>query len=282
MKFLFNKIYVKSIRRIIKLPPVKTVLIKYVPHFQSISESIYVRYKDSESNLLDILCNKNKISLDIGSLWGGYTILLRSHSSQVHSFEPNISNYNFLVRSFKNDVNVKIHNLAVSDVEDTLTLRVPEDSPGNATIAEENKLENFENVSEYSVRTITLDNVDPRNVGFIKIDIEGHEYSALKGMQRILKMQRPNLLVEIEERHNKGALYRVLSFMKNLDYGAFYLVEGNLCDADNFAVSSLQIPKNRNTNKYINNFIFIPAERKDSFLSNIESRGIKPIVFEKI
>jgi FkbM family methyltransferase len=40
-------------------------------------------------------------------------------------------------------------------------------------------------------------------VGFIKIDVEGHELAVINGATTLLTTQRPLLLIEIEARHHR-------------------------------------------------------------------------------
>ena len=49
------------------------------------------------------------------------------------------------------------------------------------------------------------------NVGFIKIDVEGHEHAVLEGATKTIKRNMPNLLVEMEEKHNKIPINEMIS-----------------------------------------------------------------------
>jgi hypothetical protein len=44
-----------------------------------------------------------------------------------------------------------------------------------------------------------IDNLNIENVGYIKMDIEGHEYEALMGLKNILIRDHPTLLIEIHD-----------------------------------------------------------------------------------
>ncbi|MEV9612698.1 FkbM family methyltransferase, partial [Klebsiella pneumoniae] len=50
------------------------------------------------------------------------------------------------------------------------------------------------------VPTVRLDDYDKRRVGFIKIDVEGHEVAAVEGGLELIARDRPTILVEAEER----------------------------------------------------------------------------------
>jgi len=49
----------------------------------------------------------------------------------------------------------------------------------------------------HAVRAVTIDSLGLTNVGFIKIDTEGHELACLRGAAETIRRDRPTLLVEI-------------------------------------------------------------------------------------
>ena len=44
-----------------------------------------------------------------------------------------------------------------------------------------------------------FDELDITNVGYVKIDIEGHEYEALLGMRNMLSRDHPVIMIEIHD-----------------------------------------------------------------------------------
>src|SRR5437868_5966109 len=73
-------------------------------------------------------------------------------------------------------------------------------------------------VDELEIEVRTLDQFDLRNVGFVKIDVEGHELAVLEGAARTLARERPNLLIEANEHHRPDAVGSIRRFMAELDY----------------------------------------------------------------
>ena len=183
--------------------------------------------REPEMELLPRLCDKSKISIDVGVLWGSYTYLLAKYSEFCYSFEPNPIIIPFLKKNFCNK-NVRIIPKALSDSEKITKLRVP-DIYGHSTIEPENKLED-ENYVEYNVETDKLDNYGFEKVGFIKIDVEGHEPSVLKGMKNILSIEKPFLFIEVSKKHNQKSIEFVSQFMVKNGYSAFYYKNGFLHD----------------------------------------------------
>jgi hypothetical protein len=92
-------------------------------------------------------------------------------------------------------------------------------------------------------------------VGFIKIDVEGYEEFVIRGAMGILQRDTPNLLIEIEERHNRGGYARVSAALSRLGYRAFYLQNNKLQRLESGVdIQALQSQASR----YINNFFFSP------------------------
>ena len=117
------------------------------------------------------------------------------------------------------------------------------------------------------VTTKTLDNLlTPRSkrVSFIKCDVEGHELEVFRGGTRVLAEDRPNLLVEIEQRHLRHDIRESFGFFAALGYHGWFVEDGNLRDIRDFRVERHQSPGSR---PYVNNFLFLPAEK------NCDPRG---------
>ena len=93
-------------------------------------------------------------------------------------------------------------------------------------------------------------------VRFIKIDVEGHEENVLRGALNLLKKFHPNILVEIEERHNKGSFDRVKYLLQAEGYKGFIYFDNRLNSIDEVDINDLQNIDLLGTPHYINNFIF--------------------------
>ena len=63
-----------------------------------------------------------------------------------------------------------------------------------------------------TVQTRTLDSFSFHNVGFIKIDIEGHELAVISGARNTIEQSRPAFLIECEERNTPGGLNELRRF----------------------------------------------------------------------
>jgi len=133
--------------------------------------------------------------IDVGAFVGDYSFIA-SHkvgpSGQVFSIEPFQPSYQKLQKSIRGlkHSNVTALNFAVSDEPATLTMHIGEDHISNSlhTLTREST----------EVTASTLDDlITSTTVDLIKIDVEGHELQALKGMDRIFS-ENPDLILFIE------------------------------------------------------------------------------------
>lgn len=182
---------------------------------------------EPELHLVPALCTRTEWSIDVGANSGVYAWHLARHSAGVVAFEPQRSHALFLEQAFGS--RIRVEQVALSDVAGEAVLRVPQETreDGRATIETSNPLDHF-TCAEYTVPRRRLDSYDLGPVGFMKIDVEGHELSVLRGAEAILGRDRPNLIIEAEERHRPGALASVREFLSTFGYRAHVLRGGEL------------------------------------------------------
>ena len=209
------------------------------------------------SNLLD----KEKISIDVGAHLGTYTSHLIKNSKRCWAFEPNPQFFEKL-KSISPSLIVK--QIALSDQNGDVLLRIPSKALGRGTIEKDNTLEEFENIDVISVEQKKLDDYDLETVGLIKIDVEGHELSFLYGAKNLLIRDHPVLLIEVEERHKRNAVIKVRKFLDELDYKGFFLSESGLEKIENFRQDYHQNHRNikgkEKVGIYINDFLFVQKD----------------------
>ena len=214
---------------------------------------------EAEQKILPLLCDRHKVSVDVGAADGTYTARLLLYSSSVQAFEPNPRAYGQLKAQFRYTRIVSVENVAVSDDRGTVEMRIPDDRPMLGTIETSNLLAESNKFKSIQVQRKRLDDYALRSVGFIKIDVEGHEISVLKGAIETIRRERPKLLVEIDKSH----LEEVRSLLKEMAYSGFFLLDGELLPVERFDASIHQNPTNlvygHRVGCYINNFVFLPG-----------------------
>jgi len=190
------------------------------------------RFGEKEIYHLGDIIPKNRPALDIGAGSGLYTYHLLKRAKYCIAFEPRLNAAALLEsRAHPWKKNLHIVNAAVSNGDSkVVVLRVPEKSIGWATIEKSNlftPLEN-ENINAINVFTVIIDKMNLLDVGFVKLDVEGHEISVLKGMKETIKKFRPNFLIETEDRHGGGGIKGIFEFMRDFDYSAYVVTNSRL------------------------------------------------------
>ena len=188
--------------------------------------------------VLKDIVDKSRASIDIGVYRGVYAFQLSNLSKFVYAFEANSLLYSRLLLAFANKKNVKVENLAISSSSGHTDLRIPirdneadydveqKYALGIATIHKENDLQNkpYETIS--SINKTTLDDYKfQHDVGFIKIDVEGHELEIIRGGKNFLKKHKPTMLVEIEERHSGKNPKEIIKEICEIGYSCFTVDE---------------------------------------------------------
>jgi FkbM family methyltransferase len=216
---------------------------------------------EPELPLLPVLCRKNAVALDIGANEGFFAHHLLPHAKSVIAFEPLPQMLARLRQRYADKM--VIHGVILSDREGQGELKYPAGGYMSATIAESNSaaLESGRVIETVVAPMRTLDSFNLTNVGFVKIDVEGHEEAVLHGSVDTLKGEKPNLMIEIEERHAPGSLARVSTFLHDLGYSGFYLDGKQIKPIAQFNPLSDQVIQSGKAGKYINNFLFFPRDR---------------------
>jgi len=165
---------------------------------EEVSQSLlrYGVYGKLETKLVENLVKKRMTVLDIGANIGYYTLIAAKkvgRGGKVFAFEPEPSNYDLLCKNIK--IN-KLHNVvpipkAVSDSANITKLYL---SPVNRA---EHSFCKYRGTSAtfVNVETIVLDDFLKDKIDFIKMDIEGAEMEALKGMQNIIRNNKKLILI---------------------------------------------------------------------------------------
>ena len=117
---------------------------------------------------------------------------------RVDSFEPNLDIVARLAPVMPENVN--IHPVALSNQSGQSNLWVPSGGAGKEGRSSlEPPTGAGSDWRKQPVATSRLDDFDLGDVGFVKIDVEGHELAVLQGSTDLLRTQRPTLMVEIEQ-----------------------------------------------------------------------------------
>ena len=220
----------------------------------------YMRNVDLEMGLLKFLVDRSKISLDVGANLGLYTYYLARYSKHVHAFEPNPLPFDILQSVVP--PNVTAHQMALTDrTAAEVELIVPRGRRGwsNNGPSLDRAREGRYGIARVPAKRIG--DLDFGEIGFIKIDVEGHELWVLNGATETLRRDRPILFVENEFSHVGAGTGAVFELLRSHDYDGFFLADGALRNIGHFDVQKHQIePRSRPVpgKPYVKNFVFVP------------------------
>lgn len=176
---------------------------------------------------------------DVGANLGHYTVLfshLAGRNGEVHAFEPIPSTFDRLsanVAARARFGNVRLNRAAVSDRPGPVTLWLPGDDHGQASLARHRagSWTPATEVREFSCEAVRLDDyVRERGTGqvaFVKCDVEGAELPALRGAAETLKRHRPLLHLEVSAAWTGDFGYDpadLIRFLLDLGYRSFHLL----------------------------------------------------------
>ena len=215
-----------------------------------------------ELQIVKALVPSDRAAVDIGASWGLYTQLFRTCTKSVVAFEANPEKAAYLRRVFGRTVIV--HSIALSDQSGDTELVIPNSSSALATIESANPLSRLgpKEAARIRVPMRKLDDVQLDKVGFIKIDVEGHELSVISGGRSLLLRDRPVLFVEIERRRNSLTFEQVFSILRDVGYRGFFHAGIRISDIRHFDAErdqgSQHLAETSGLKDYVFNFLFIP------------------------
>ncbi|MGP4028384.1 FkbM family methyltransferase [Actinomadura sp. 3N407] len=169
-------------------------------------------------------------AVDVGGWFGPWTRRLAGRADRVVTIEPDPRLAGLLRRTFPR---VEVVQAAASDECGTIDLWIP-DSRALAGISSVSG----DAGRPVSVTRVTVDSLGLTDVRFIKLDVEGHELNALLGAAETIARDRPNLLVEVEERHRQ--MPDVIALMRRWDYTGHVLLDSVWTPLADFDLSAHQ------------------------------------------
>lgn len=231
----------------------------------------HLRSGEPELRLVPALSMPHRLSIDVGANYGIYAVVMARCAPRVLVVEPNLALARLLRRGLPSSCTVLA--CALSDSEGTAELRVP--LRDGRELASRGSLlaESGEPAHVYSIELRRLDDCAREPVGFVKIDVEGHEMAVLRGADRVLREDGPNLLVEAEERHRPGAVAELATLLAGYGYRGLFRDGGQLRPIEAFDPAIHQDPRRIGSGpgrigQYANNFIFT---KKAELLAELQS-----------
>ena len=242
------------------------------------------RYGEIELHLMEILCDRQRDAIDVGGNDGCYVHFMLPHAKHVITFEPFPYFIGQLNRKFRG--RAVIEPIALSNSVGETMLRVPvedgKDVTGCSTI-DAVASSFYHDWREVKVSMDKLDHVYKGDVGFIKIDVEGHEHAVLEGAIETIKRCQPRVMVELVEYLGDGCIGKATEFFNKLGYKGYFVRQGRLQPISTFRVDLMQDSRNMpdlhaslkdrpRFAEYIYNFIFLPRNEPPMTIAMINLR----------
>jgi len=191
-------------------------------HFDFVADLDGARYEGNTSNFIDAQIlyygayekpilfflrdsmksarSNDGVFLDIGANTGQHSLFMSKHAKEIHAFEP----WEPVIKRFRRMVeinhikNIVIHPYGLGDENS----KKPFFKPPDDNLVTGSFVEGFTEYNTYGgdleirIGDDALEKAGVRSVALIKMDIEGYEKPALKGLRRTLHAYRP--IVEFE------------------------------------------------------------------------------------
>ena len=137
---------------------------------------------------------RKRVMIDIGANIGIFARPSAERFEHVICFEPVFKNFEVLQKNLETYSNVELHNLGLSDRDQTATFELQTLKCGHTKqVTEFVPNPEFE---QHTGELTTLDRFNFESVDWIKIDVEGFENAVLDGSRDTIQRNRPWLLIE--------------------------------------------------------------------------------------
>jgi FkbM family methyltransferase len=246
----------------------KRIIMSLLPHSLRLRlrAKRYFARGEPEVRWLSQFVDSKRATIDVGANNGVYAWWLSRLSAHCYAFEPN--------PIFQSDIQASGRNItpscvALSNITGTARLFIPSDARTGAEMTGLATLRDGQHGEGREVEVVLapLDSFSLPPIGFIKIDVEGHEMEVLEGALATIKRDRPLLLIEAEERHKENAVGALVDWFGQIEMVGFWLQDNTWKSVAQFGWKIHQNPADidpttqRSVKPYYNNFLFVPSER---------------------
>lgn len=174
---------------------------------------------------------RDGVCLDIGANIGNHALYYSKLFKQVIAFEPNPIIYKLLEANIlRNRIsNIKVCTMGLGSKKERKNLSICDENLGMSSLvqvanagASKFDIEIEINIGDDVVKEM----IDGQSrITYIKIDVEGFEADALKGLSQTIQKYRPVISIELNFLTHKEAADASYAALKNLGYRDFYILE---------------------------------------------------------
>src|SRR5688572_2873583 len=202
------------------------------------------------------------VFVDVGANIGYFTVLCAPLVSRVIAFEPGSSSFRYCRENLKlNDVqNVELHPYGLWHENATLRIKRDDSSLMTAAIDRSGSTASGETIRSVAFDEFAASHLQLSRLDVVKMDIEGAELSALRGMTRTLARFRPAIVMELNRPALAalgGTVDDVWGLLTGLSYRIHALAGWDVRDPE--PVSTLRELKARCPDDTLTDIVAIPA-----------------------
>lgn len=158
-----------------------------------------------------------------GGYIGDTTIFFSKYNfSEIYGFEPDIVNFNVAkdnIYNYKIKDNIRILNIGLGSENSKLSIQLT----GSLNMGASFKKDITDNDKSYTVDIVKLDDYFKNRkskIGLIKLDIEGFEEEALIGAEKIIRNDKPVLLIAgYHDWVSFKQMFRIKKWIQDLNVG---------------------------------------------------------------
>jgi|GEM_PF-2112115 len=201
-------------------------------HFVDWNVLFYGAYEEADLLVLRMFAESDgvKVFADIGANVGQHALYLAPYCEKIVAFEPNAALHDQFLENIELNAlgNIELKPIALGSSGESVPLFLGGDSGESSLLRNANRNDDTASIHVAVMRgDDVFDNVE--GLGLVKMDVEGFEYSVLRGLKETLNKNRPVILLEIsnEGRRHFGSLDNfVRSFPKGYRFYAWSELRG--------------------------------------------------------
>jgi FkbM family methyltransferase len=233
------------------------------------ARAVYPRFEPELARLGELCPAGCGTAVDVGGWYGPWTRRLSRRARQVVTVEP-VPHLARLLAS-RAPANVRVVQAAASDRPGRARLWLPPGDTGDRGVS--SLVRRDIHGRALDVGCVTLDELGLRDVGFIKIDVDGNELAVLRGATGLLARDRPALFVELESRIQPVG--PVVTYLSLLRYDGWVLPGDNWMPLASFPLEAHQADAAYVVSRgllrrvlpfagprYVNSVLFLPDGRR--------------------
>lgn len=177
-------------------------------------------------NVLVANCSdfKQSAALDIGANIGNHSVYLANRFKRVVAFEPGSVAFHLLRANqiLNNCTNIDAHQIGISDQDRQASLTQAQAyNLGSSTVAEhDGRIGEAIELRRGDAVLQSISGLEP--IALVKIDVEGHEVAALRGLETTLRTDGPIVLFEITGKHGPSGSDAIVYLLRSYGYNNFY------------------------------------------------------------